>query len=101
MNDEVKPSPFGEGAPEWGRERCGSILLKRNRLGEMVLALFRPRFRLAIFPKGEGFYKPRHSMKMGICFSQLASEWFPPGTIRSARFTRLVSSRWAVEIMAS
>ena len=21
------------------------------------------------------FYKPRHSMKKGICFSQLASEW--------------------------
>ena len=44
---------------------------------------------------------PRQSMKMGICFSQLASEWLPPGTIRNARFTRLVSSRWAVEIMDS
>ena len=40
-------------------------------------------------------------MNRGICFSQLASLWLPPGTIRRARFTRLVSSRWAAEIMAS
>ena len=47
------------------------------------------------------FYTPRQSIKMGTCFAQLASQWVPPGTMRKARFTRLVISRWLVENRAS
>ena len=47
------------------------------------------------------FYSPRHSMKIGICFSQLASLWVPPGMILNARFTCFVSSMCDVEMSAS
>ena len=61
---------------------------------------FIPNFH-SISPKIWLIYRFRQSMKMGTCCSQDASEWVPPGTIRKARFTRLVRSRCAVEIMAS
>ena len=40
-------------------------------------------------------------MKIGTCLAQEASQWVPSGTIRKARFTRLVISRWLVENSAS
>ena len=38
---------------------------------------------------------------VGTCLAQEASQWVPPGTMRKARFTRLVISRWLVENRAS
>ena len=47
------------------------------------------------------FYNPRQSINTGICFSQDASLWSPPGTTRNARFARLVNRSWDMVIMVS
>ena len=53
---QFKALPFGEGAPEGGRERCSKKLCYYQGFGENVLPvhLFRHGIRRATFPKGEG-----------------------------------------------
>ena len=48
--------PFGEGAPEGGRERCNKIFRIASVVGKFVLPtrLFRHALRHATFPRGEG-----------------------------------------------
>ena len=77
------------------RERLAQALIEYKRAKEAAVMLMI--FNLHSFSP----YRPRQSMKMGICFSQDASEWLPPGTTRSARFTRLVRSKWDVDISAT
>ena len=89
-----------------GRLPCvKGAVSRRLTEGSPCCRLGPPHTRQGLWPchplPGEGYYTPRHSIKMGTCLAQEASQWVPPGTMRKARFTRLVISRWLVENRAS